>query len=116
MVPRVGNLVLRDDHTVFPMFQMLTPEMNAKLILVCRGTDRFRVPGSFSHGEEMPWRKTVIVDRNSGAVVDLGPPENWQKPFTTTTNSKLRTRKAVCDIVWDSCCIGLRGFMCWEEP
>ena len=26
----------------------------------------------------MPWRKTVLVDMETGEIVDKGPPENWK--------------------------------------
>ena len=74
-IPRVGNLAIR---AMFPQFQMMVPEMTVKLILICRGTERFRVPGAYARGEDMPWRKTILVDRGTGEIVDKGPPENWK--------------------------------------
>ena len=76
-LPRVGNLVLKGDDPQCADFHALVPELQVKLVLLCRGTERYRVPGNLAGPNEMPWRKTVIVDRTSGRVVDLGPPENW---------------------------------------
>eukprot|EP00435_Cladocopium_sp_Y103_P004756 s3346_g1.t1 len=77
-VPRVGNFVLRTTDPGFEDVQLLVPEMHVKMVLVCRGTERYRVPGSHAGSEEVPWRKTIIVRRADGVVQDLGPPENWQ--------------------------------------
>ena len=76
-VPRVGNFVLRAMDPGFEDVQLLVPEMHVKMVLICRGTERYRVPGSLASKEEVPWRKTVIVSREDGVVQDLGPPENW---------------------------------------
>ena len=45
--------------------------------MACRGTDRHRCQPENVVPEVLPWRKTIIVDRNTGEVKDLGPPENW---------------------------------------
>eukprot|EP00435_Cladocopium_sp_Y103_P063936 s917_g25.t1 len=88
-LPRVGNFVIKPEDPVCREFQMMVPELQVKLVLLCRGTERFRVPGAMANNQSMSWRKTVIVSRDSGRVVDLGPPENWQ------SLSKLKqTRKA----------------------
>ena len=76
-VPRVGNFVIRVGEDLFGEFQMMVPELQLKLVMLCRGTERFRVPGNLSNGEPMPWRKTIIIDRATGEVIDKGPPENW---------------------------------------
>ena len=76
-VPRVGNFVIRVGEDLFGEFQMMVPELQLKLVMLCRGTERFRVPGNLSKGEPMPWRKTIIIDRATGEVIDKGPPENW---------------------------------------
>ena len=85
-IPRVGNLAMRPGDQMFPQFQMMVPEMDIRLILICRGTERFRVPGAYARGEEMPWRKTILVDRGSGEIIDKGPlrigraSQNFNKP------------------------------------
>ena len=76
-VPRVGNFVVRGGDELFDNFQMMVPELQLKLVILCRGTERFRVPGSLTNGESMPWRKTIVIDRATGQVIDKGPPENW---------------------------------------
>ena len=76
-VPRVGNFVVRFGEDMFEEFQMMVPELQLKLVMLCRGTERFRVPGNLANGEPMPWRKTIIIDRATGEVIDKGPPENW---------------------------------------
>ena len=57
--------------------QQLVPEMRIKTMIACRGTERYRTMSSPPGTERYPWRKTVIVDRSTGAVRDLGPPEEW---------------------------------------
>ena len=76
-LPRVGNLVIKGEDQLCQDFHMLVPELDVKLVLVCRGTERFRVPGSLAAKGSMPWRKTILVSRDDGSIIDLGPPENW---------------------------------------
>lgn len=76
-VPRVGNFNVRPGDSMFPLFQLMVPELELKLAILCRGTERFK-PGNLAQGEEMPWRKTVLVDMETGEIVDKGPPENWK--------------------------------------
>ena len=79
LAPRVGNFAIRPGDAGFLDIQQLVPELELRLILLCRGTERFRVPGEASRGDDMPWRKTVIVRRSDGKVQDLGPPEHWKQ-------------------------------------
>ena len=77
--PRVGNAFFRGSKgdAVFQMIQQLVPEMTVKLVVACRGTDRHRIQPAAAQCEMCPWRKTVIVSRHTGEIMDLGPPENW---------------------------------------
>ena len=61
-LPRVGNLILKSDDPKCADFQALVPELQVKLVLLCRGTERYRVPGSLAGPNEMPWRKTPLVE------------------------------------------------------
>ena len=61
------------DH-VLKMVQQLVPEMKMQLVAACRGTGRQRIQPTEAGFETPPWRKTVVVSRDSGEVVDLGPP------------------------------------------
>eukprot|EP00435_Cladocopium_sp_Y103_P043728 s45_g12.t1 len=76
---RVGGTELSADHMVTKWVQMLVPEMDIRLMVACRGTNRHRIHGQAFGGEIYPWRKTVLVDRNTGAVRDTGPAEEWVK-------------------------------------
>eukprot|EP00435_Cladocopium_sp_Y103_P025644 s3158_g6.t1 len=77
--PRVGNSYYMgtEGDAVFKMVQQMVPEMTVKLVVACRGTDRHRIQPSAAKCEMCPWRKTVIVTRDTGEIRDLGPPENW---------------------------------------
>ena len=55
------------------------PEMDVRLVISCRGTDRYRIPPNESDTESIPLRKTVFVHRQTGECVDTGPPEEWLK-------------------------------------
>ena len=78
--PRVGNACFTGDgDTVLQLVQMLVPEIKVQLVVSCRGTDRYRTQPDGVMPEILPWRKTVIVERNTGEVKELGPVENWVK-------------------------------------
>ena len=88
-LPRVGNFVIHGKDPMCQDFHMLVPELKVKLVVLCRGTEKYRTPGSHAEHQDMPWRKTILVSRDDGSIVDLGPPENWVRL------SKLQqTRKA----------------------
>lgn len=73
--PRVGNAYFEEDEMITGLVQKLVPEMRVKLMIACRGTDRHRTLDS-SKGS-FPFRKTMLVDRNSGEIRETGPVENW---------------------------------------
>lgn len=74
---RVGATYFDEQEAVTGLVQRLIPEFRVKLMVACRGTDRHRVLNESHQGERYPWRKTVIVDRNSGEIREVGPVENW---------------------------------------
>ena len=76
---RVGGQRFEGDHVLIKLTQQLVPSMDVKLVIACRGTDRHRTDGTDGHGDRFPLRKTIIIGRESGEVVDLGPPEPWTK-------------------------------------
>ena len=59
------------------LIQQLVPEFAVKLVIACRGTERHRTDGVDQHGDKYPWRKTVLVHRETGDVVETGPAEQW---------------------------------------
>ena len=76
--PRVGNACFHDrDDVVVKLVQQVVPEIKVELVVACRGTDRHRIQPANVVSEVLPWRKTVVVDRGTGEVRDLGPPEAW---------------------------------------
>ena len=91
--PRVGNAFYKGEEgdAVFRMVQQLVPDMTVKLVVACRGTDRHRIQPAAANCEVFPWRKTVLVARNSGEIVDLGPPEKWS---TLTRARQIRSTGA----------------------
>lgn len=92
-VPRVGNLVVRPGDGWFDQAQMLVPEVQIKMVVFCRGAERFRPPPEPRVNKDvMPWRKTIVVDRNDGSVHDMGDPEQWSK--LTKANQVRKSRPA----------------------
>ncbi|CAK8995567.1 Retrovirus-related Pol polyprotein from transposon TNT 1-94, partial [Durusdinium trenchii] len=59
--------------------QSVIPEMQVQLMISCRGTDRYRTPDKQDDSSRLTLRKTVYIHRVSGAFVDVGVPEEWQK-------------------------------------
>ena len=76
---RVGGQRFEGDHMLIKLTQQLVPNMDVRLIIACRGTDRHRIDGTDGHGDQLPLRKTVIIGRDSGDVVGLGPPAEWTR-------------------------------------
>ena len=78
-VPRVGAAYFwRDDPRVVQL-QEQYPQINIQFVLLCRGTERYRVPKNDIIRDDIPLRKTVVVHRQSGEVQDLGDFEEWQQ-------------------------------------
>eukprot|EP00435_Cladocopium_sp_Y103_P022581 s1765_g5.t1 len=79
--PRVGNAFFKGDEgdAVLKMIQQVVPDMTVKLVVACRGTDRYRIQPPAAQCEMYPWRKTVLVARDTGEIRDLGPSEEWIK-------------------------------------
>ena len=79
---------LREDNTpsigptriergeLFEEIQKLSHPIQIKLIVACRGTERFRVPKRTIAKEAMAWRRTLCVNRADGTIVDAGL-ERW---------------------------------------
>ena len=61
--PRVGNHYFGEGEMVTGLVQQLVPEMEIKIMVACRGTDRHRVLANGPGMERYPWRKTILVDR-----------------------------------------------------
>ena len=77
--PRVGNAYFERDHVVSQLAQQLVPEMQIQIMIACRGTNRHRVLEATAHREKYPFRKTVLVDRDTGEIKETGPMEEWVK-------------------------------------
>ena len=52
-------------------------EMDVRLVISCRGTDRYRIPPNESDTGSIPLRKIVYVHRQTGECMDTDPPEEW---------------------------------------
>eukprot|EP00435_Cladocopium_sp_Y103_P027437 s224_g6.t1 len=75
---RVGNTYYKDvGDAVVKLIQQAVPEIKVELVVACRGTDRHRIQPRDVVPELLPWRKTIVVDRVTGEIRDLGPPEEW---------------------------------------
>ena len=75
--PRVGGHRFEEGTVLVKLIQQLVPEFAVKLVIACRGTERHRTDGVDQHGDKYPWRKTVLVHRETGDVVETGPAEQW---------------------------------------
>lgn len=76
--PRVGVHTIRQGP-LMEKVQSVIPEMQVQLMISCRGTDRYRTPDKQDDSSRLTLRKTVYIHRVSGAFVDVGVPEEWQK-------------------------------------
>ena len=75
---RVGNCYFRKgEDGLADTVQKLVPEFDVRLMISCRGTDRHRLGGVDAYGNLYPWRKTLLVDRNTGEIKETGPAEKW---------------------------------------
>ena len=72
---RVGKTSFLPGTQVVHLIQQLVPEFTVKLVLACRGTDRHQMQTLTE--ERFAWRKTMVVDRNTGEIRSTGPAENW---------------------------------------
>jgi hypothetical protein len=88
--PRVGNAYFWDDDPRVVKVQQHFPQISIKFVLTCRGTERYRVPKPDIARENIPLLKTVVVNRQSGEIQDLGEFEEWQR-----ISKAKQTRKAV---------------------
>ena len=75
VTPRVGTMSIERGE-LFEEIQKLSHPIQVKLIVTCRGTERFRVPKRTIPKEDMPWRRTLYVNRADGTIVDAGL-ERW---------------------------------------
>ena len=77
--PRVGNFYFEEGELVTGLGQQLVPELKIKVMIACRGTERYRTMSPPPGGERYPWRKTVIVERGTGSIRDMGSPRRVGK-------------------------------------
>ena len=87
--PRVGNYCCREGSSGFKELQDLISEVEVRLIILCRGTERHRVPPTEFHKDEIPLRKTFYVHRHSGKLVEVGPFEEWTRLPKTQQTRKM---------------------------
>ena len=77
--PRVGNGMVEADDELTRVVDRMVPDMDVRLMQVCRGTDRHRRMVPRSGQSVLPWRRTFVVDRASGEIRDTGPAEEWTR-------------------------------------
>ena len=75
--PRVGNAYFEAGDPRCQKAQSLVPDVEIRLILTCRGTERHRVPPELFSRDAIPLRKTLYVHRQTGEIVDTGEFEEW---------------------------------------
>ena len=76
VAPRVGNLEIDSESSIFGIAQSLIPDMTVHRIFICRGTERFQVPNAMLPGSQYPVRHTVCLHRFTDKIHDFGS-ENW---------------------------------------
>ena len=77
--PRVGNAYFHVGDPRIEKMQQKFFSVEVKMVLMCRGTERHRVPRADISRDDIPLRKTVIVNRQSGVIEDQGNFEQWQR-------------------------------------
>ena len=76
VAPRVGNLEIDSESSIFGIAQSLIPNMTVHRIFMCRGTERFQVPNAMLPGNQYPVRHTVCLHRFTDKIHDFGS-EKW---------------------------------------
>ena len=77
-VPRVGNAYFQASDPRVQKIQQQFPQVDIRFVLMCRGTEKYRVPKPEIARDDIPLRKTLVVDRQTGEIRDLGDFEEWQ--------------------------------------
>ena len=77
-VPRVGNAYFDFTDERVERLQNKFPQVEIRLVIICRGTERYRVPKPDIPRDDIPLRKTVLVCRDNGHIKDMGDFEEWQ--------------------------------------
>ena len=77
-IPRVGNVYFHAPDPRVLRIQQQFPQVDLKFVLMCKGTERHRVPAPEHARDEIPLRKTLLVCRSTGNIRDLGNFEEWQ--------------------------------------
>ena len=76
VAPRVGNLEIESESSLFGIVQSLIPDLTVHRVFICRGTERFQVPTAVLPGNQYPIRHTVCLHRFTDKIHDFGS-ENW---------------------------------------
>lgn len=77
--PRVGPACLEKGSALFREMQHLCPRMHVEHVEVCRGTERHRLPMPHVDRAQLQLRQMYILNRNTGVIECMGPPERWQR-------------------------------------
>ena len=78
-VPPKGRVYYDEGSEVIGKIQALVPQFLVRRAVFCRGT--VRVQGARDKGDldRIPLRKTMVVRRDTGEIVEDGPVEQWTK-------------------------------------
>ena len=79
LLPRVGTIVLPPGSDVMQKISVFCDHMKTRHVEACRGTDRYRVPKSGTDVSSLPLRQTLILNRETGEVEQVGGCERWQR-------------------------------------
>ena len=105
-VPRVGVHNIPREDSRLQEIQPLVPEFQVRHAMLCRGTERYMIPKRDTvYCDDLEFRKTVLVDRQSGEIKDLGSPEKWQNLSKVKQQRKAgpaRLSLAIFGAPWDS--------------
>ena len=78
VAPRVGSWVIASGDEIFGEVSGMCRDLHVNHLEVCRGTERFRIPKAGTPTDELPLRKTVVLHRTQGDIIE-GSSEEWLK-------------------------------------
>ena len=78
-VAKVGASYFEEGDPIVGEIQRLIPEFQVKHVVACRGTNRIRPPQIGWSPRDIPWRKTVVVQRDGTGIAEDGEVQEWGK-------------------------------------
>ena len=78
-VPRVGNHMINETDELIQRMQALVPNMRIHHAEACRGINRLRRPTKLEDPHLISHRQTVVLNRNTNKVEEVGSIEEWSR-------------------------------------